>query len=218
MNLDRLSVGSVFSDLDGDGLDEVFLTPLDSSDEAAFISGADWSADGHAADVDTRLRDESAEGQRVVREFTCDRTDDIDGDGLHDALLVSVSPDRDRCALALTGGIPTGDVADWTFARICGTSNTAEPRQWTDDIDDDGIRDFITGSGEVVPSTQLRGGGSFTIDDIVGPKAEVLSGFRDLIDLDADGRPEWVYADGYDDNNVFILAGFDLPWDDPTKW
>ncbi len=218
MNFDGLYGAHLFSDLDGDGLDEISLETNDGSNDAAFVSGADWSADGHAGDVYTRLRDASAAGQQVYDTLTRDRTDDIDGDGLNDAILASASPDWDRRALVLTGGIPTGDVADWTFARICGTSNAAEPRQWTDDIDDDGVRDFLTGSGEVVPSTQLRSGGSFTIDDIVGPAVDWRAGLQDVIDLDGDGRPEWLYSDSYDAGNTYIIAGFDLPWDDPTKW
>lgn len=43
-------------------------------------------------------------------------------------------------------------------------------------------------------------------------------GLRDLVDLDGDGRPEWVYTDSYDDYNTDIVAGFDLPWDEPEKW
>ena len=123
-------------------------------------------------------------------------------------------PRGSRCMTHSPGTAPT----TWTFARICGTSNAAEPRQWTDDIDDDGVRDFLTGSGEVVPSTQLRSGGSFTIDDIVGPAVAWRAGLQDVIDLDGDGRPEWLYSDSYDAGNTYILAGFDLPWDDPTKW
>ena len=81
MNFDGLYGAHLFSDLDGDGLDEISLETNDGSNDAAFVSGADWSADGHAGDVYTRLRDASAAGQQVYDTLTRDRTDDIDGDG-----------------------------------------------------------------------------------------------------------------------------------------
>jgi hypothetical protein len=46
-------------------------------------------------------------------------------------------------------------------------------------------------------------------------------------DLTGDGRPEWVFDDGRWEPNgtgtgyldrTTIIEGFDIPWDDPSKW
>jgi hypothetical protein len=45
--------------------------------------------------------------------------------------------------------------------------------------------------------------------------------------MTGDGRPEWVFVEGHwvdngggsnELNRTLIVEGFDIPWDDPSKW
>lgn len=145
---------------------------------------------------------------------------DVNGDGLDDQLLNTRHPEEPVCATVLSGGIPSGDVAPWTFARICLEAVAG----WVADADDDGSSELRTAGGTIDPSTFLRGGGTFDVADVSPLRTNPPGsgyGLSATEDLDGDGRPEWVFVDFYYDDGrgrLLIVRGFDIPWEDPAKW
>jgi hypothetical protein len=67
----------------------------------------------------------------------------------------------------------------------------------------------------------LRGGGVFEKADQFMVKPWYPQGYSlcDVADLDGDGLPEWLMEGNRESTNeLFIVRGFDIPWDDPSKW
>ena len=169
---------------------------------------------------------------------------DLDGDGVAD-LLAQVgsveSPEGEPACLAWlsSAAIPTAAwLEDTVLARACwyGDAEESEVYAGYGDIDDDGVLDprfsiydqqtyYDRGWSRVTCSfgtSRLELGG--TID-----AAEVSPCYYGLglavPDLDGDGRAdymgynlEWLDADTEDYGRTDILLGFDIPWDDVTKW
>jgi len=211
---------SVVGDLDGDGCADLRFdtgTP-DVDSYLLFMSGADWVDGGHLRDEAVTLTvGEPADGEGVNGPWQDRAGGDLDQDGLDDALVSRTEDSGGRCATILSGGLPSGDLGAWTFASVCGDAD-ASPESWTGDLDEDGVSEIASITGFLIPSAPLAAGGTFDIADLRTPRVDPKQGLRDITDLDGDGRPEWIFTDSYDHGETYILAGFDIPWEDDTKW
>ncbi len=206
--------GGPVGDLDGDGCgDAVFYVPgRDGKRAARFLPGADWVDDGQLEDATVLLEyGVSGDGKDVYAYVEGTPPEDFDGDGLADSLVFTFG-DGESCSRILTGGLPSGQVDDWTWLRICNASVLG----WYPDSDGDGIAELWTSGYGVIPSTEVSGGGTFELPDLSLVDTEGDSP-RVVRDLDGDGLPEWVYVE-FELGTTYIVGGFPLPIDDPTKW
>jgi hypothetical protein len=215
--------GELVGDLDGDGLADAAFDLVGAANyPVGFLAGADWTDGGELSDVMSLAYEGSGDrnGKVGLVSNSGPPLGDVDGDGLGDQLVNTRDADGVGWATVLSGGMPSGDLDPWTFARICSAGAIG----WVADVDDDGSNDVLLGFGTIVPSTFLRGGGTFDVAD-VSPLRTNPPGSGYAInateDLDGDGRPEWVFDDFYYDDGrgrLLIVKGFDIPWDDPAKW
>ena len=204
-------------DLDGDGIDEVQFYQV-GRDELCFMGGVDWvdaaSVWEHCSVI---YVDQSSEddvlGTHSHNELS---GGDVDGDGLQDVEVHGADVDGESFVRLLSGGLPSGDVSRWTTVEVVGVNAYG----WVPDIDGDGVNDPVTTSG-AASSIALRGGGTFEEADLrlVKPWSGPDFPMDHVDDIDLDGWPDWVMTDqasGID--RMLIVRGFDIPWDDPSKW
>ncbi|MDP2312046.1 MAG: putative metal-binding motif-containing protein [Pseudomonadota bacterium] len=232
-------------DLDGDGLAEVVLEGYDG--ELGLLSGANLrAADGaDLADVLLPLVQPAEGGYRPVAGGDLG---DADGDGYRDVVVehgsactVRLHGAADFATRPMASGLGVSVCYDTPLPY--SEWRTSLFASVTPDVDADGVRDLLIfaalpavawdGSALadcLVPSSRLPTSG--TVD---GPEVDVCFGagnadsaFQDaafLTDLDGDGLPELVASNGTwgadDERNVgraLVLPGFDIPWDDASKW
>lgn len=159
----------------------------------------------------------------------------------------AVGLDPAFCSLVFGSGIPSGNVAGTELARICtldvpddGSEPYAAAVAWINDVDGDGGADLMVGrdtgwwdydySTCVVRSSLITAGGVVDMLDasaVPGPCYEYPPADVPLwIDMTGDGLSDMVVSqDEYDSfefgdraGRLLIVDGFDIPWDDPTKW
>lgn len=227
----------VLADLDGDGFDEVVeLTDRSVGDDhvVAFIEGEDLEDGVLAGDI---VQDAWLDGTGEVTPYlylgNSTFAGDIDGDGLNDlaiSLFTETADSAGYCIGIFSGGVPEGDLNALQTVHVCGVdAGSAKMTQWQDDVDEDGIRDirilYYDGEG-TLPSTRLREGGVLVAEEIVGARTDFFVPLTTTADFDGDGLPEWVYWDetwrdpttSDEVGRTLILAGFEIPWDDESKW
>ena len=216
---DAISAALV-GDLDGDGRSDLMFIPSHAGIDGyvLYMSGPDWVDGGHAPDAAVALTaGEPTDGDSLYGPAGTGVAD-LDHDGLDDALLSRTEPSGGYCTTILSGGLPAGDVAAWTFAQVCGGVEAA-PESWTGDLDQDGANDIATITGYLIPSAPLAAGGTFDIADLRTLRYDSSGfGLEDIADLDGDGRPEWIFTENVEGGETYILAGFEIPWDDASKW
>ncbi len=172
--------------------------------------------------------------------------DDVDGDGLVDLALTVALYDDDGdggqvCTVVVGGAMPSGDVSPLELGRACPPHDayyvytpTSIADQWIPDVDDDGVNDLVyynhtDESGDdkyrCILRTSLLAPGA-TLDGFdAGALCTTLAGPL-AADLTGDGLPEWLTGDStYDDpvvgtdaGQILIAEGFEIPWDDASKW
>jgi hypothetical protein len=158
---------------------------------------------------------------------------DFSGDGLADLMLTLAVADGsgsyDRGLLLVSGGIPDGALNGQALSRVTGDALPSAPVfHLVDDVDGDDVSDVMV-PYDLVRSTDLRAGGTLDLDEVAHYRFEMES--RPTLmggpDLTGDGRPEWIFGDVRWDppgngsesfERTTIIAGFDIPWGDPSKW
>jgi hypothetical protein len=211
------SMNCFAGDLDGDGLDELEFSFSDS-ENLGFIEGSAWVDFGVVNESWVELLPSGAgAGVTTLSPSRSQLTGgDVDGDGLTDLQVHGRDADGRGFMRLLSGGVPSGDVEAQTTTEILDVAAMG----WVPDVDGDGGRDPVTTSG-VVSSIALRGGGVFEKADLFMVKPWYPQGYSlcDVADLDGDGLPEWLMEGNRESTNeLFIVRGFDIPWDDPSKW
>lgn len=235
---------ALVGDLDGDGSPDVLTGAPDaglgviSGAEFASIESAQWS---DVAVQWSKLEDDSTAAGPILPSPT---PGDFDGDGLDDALAVSVRPvgrdGAERCLDIVSGGaIEPAEFADRLLASACSevTGETAL-NEVASDLDGDGVVDPTWGFDTppprysdatgvltcIVPTSRLVLGGSVVLDDIVWCVGDTYTQFI-IGDIDGDGEPELLANDPFYDTDgatgagtIAVIPGFAIPWDDPTKW
>lgn len=243
--LESSLIAGVFAwpDLDGDGLPEVVIEGYDG--ELGLLSGpALRAADGaDVADVLVSLvPPEDGDYHPVVG----GELGDADGDGYEDVVVeqsyrctvrlhggpdFAARPLEDSLGVAVCYDDPLPYYGYSAFASV------------TPDVDADGVRDLLVFAALpaaawsgfdvadcLVPSSRLPATGTISAADddlcFVGGNAD--GAFQDaafLIDLDGDGLTELVASNGTwgpdDERNVgraLVLPGFEIPWDDASRW
>ncbi len=232
-----LGGGRVQIDMDGDGIDEVAHNTQRKRDGwqvFTVVEGEDLWADGSILDVghdawyQSSGTNDSSFGLGVSGPVG-----DIDGDGRGD-LVLNFGEDGeavDSMLLFASGGVPHGSINDLVYATVSSDAgDTLYAHAWTDDLDNDGARDFVAGRNCLLPSSKIREGGQLDLADVGGP-CFYPDGSSSLIaaatDMTGDGHPEWIFNEFYwvppeggiyEYNRALIIEGFAIPWDDPTKW
>lgn len=221
----------------GSGEDRYYATILQGEDIAA-ASDLDATALLSWSTLDDL--DGETKGVYPVFQASLDPTVDLDSDGFADLpLSLWLGTTNDHYGLAmLSGGIPEGQITPWVQSILLPepeyTYRSLAPVQWVPDIDDDESPDLLVQLYNqrdplrtcLIRSTDILGGG---LTQTVGVDLPVGPCFGDaqysvLADLDGDDLPEWLVGDvdytvdGEEVGAVYIIAGFDMPWDDPTKW
>ncbi len=207
-------------DLDGDGFEDVRFRNPDGIESNCVLSGGEWREAERVADwCPPLVLTDATSGQDVLGSYS--RTEvtggDVDGDGLADLMVDGRYSDGLSFVAVLSGGLPSGEVEGWIKALVTGPQGYG----WVPDIDGDGVNDPVTTSG-AASSIALRGGGTFEEADLrlVKPWGyEEGYTLNHVADIDQDGWPEWFMSDiNSDEDQLLILRGFDIPWDDPAKW
>jgi len=173
--------------------------------------------------------------------------DDLDGDGNPEISLARgfSDPDDDSglvcTSLVLGGQVPEGELTAREYARVCPPeavvayeSAWAFATDWLPDVDGDGLNDLLVYAWDggdtrdrrvcFLRTSEIAAGGVY--DDHAPEEACFWDSEPLLSDLTGDGLPEWIFSDdGYDDpthgenaGRILIMEGFDIPFDDPSKW
>ena len=211
-------------DLDGDGFDEVTAwcgwetQPMWL--ELALVEGEDLRSGSAFSDVAHKIWVAADVATYIEPGPALDgRAPDLDGDGLAE-LVVGVAYDDDTADLMMVaGGVPDGAVNDRVHSRITRGSNWAPIDYfWVDDLDGDAVPDLMLNTTCVVRASTLAEPGVHEHDEASGPC--LGNGYALAVaDMTGDGLPEWVFGDPYYGyGRTLILAGFEIPWDDPSKW
>lgn len=172
---------------------------------------------------------------------------DVDRDGYTDlAFMVArdVTGDglADPCATSLRGAedLRTGDLDDRIGGLACYDGKDfryAAGEKLTEDVDGDSIPDVLWNDpysaasgylGCIIPSSHVPDSGVVMIEEIhpycygIGDNEGVGGG---VIDLDGDGLPEilgsqpdWDRGDERYVGRILVAPGFEIPWDDATRW
>ena len=151
---------------------------------------------------------------------------DFTGDGLPD-LTLSHSSDHNE-VLVISGGIPAGAMNDDVHARITSDELSGMPlNQPVADMDGDGVPEIMIGL-DMLESTVLRAGGTLDLDTYPHFRFDNYDVplLMAATDLTGDHRSEFVFVDtqwdidntGVKSMRTLFIEGFDLPWDDPSKW
>jgi hypothetical protein len=105
------------------------------------------------------------------------------------------------------------------------------------DLDGDTIPDFILNyvpavadelSSDIrtciVPTSQLPAAGAVHVDETrrfcFATELDTTV-YHDVVDLDGDGLGELLLSEpdwGHDRGRILVIPGFEIPWDDPTRW
>ena len=137
--------------------------------------------------------------------------------------------------------MPSGDLGTLELARVCPPHDTATndspdsyPQYWIPDVDGDGLSDILINWSDdrdsrdnrscILRAGDIAAGGVY--DDYAPEQACFWDSVPVFTDLTGDGFPEWIFSDGgYDDptygedaGRILIVEGFDIPFDDPSKW
>ncbi len=216
-------------DLDGDGFDELVNLLQDKHDglwgELAIVEGEDFVDGALVSEVAHRAW-YTDEVETAIVEFPEGPPPDVDGDGRAD-LTIGVMG-TNHALMVLTGGIPTGDVRDSVHAEVRKDGDWYPwALYWGDDMDGDGLGELMPNSGCAIRSTLLTAGGVLEHDAAARPCLGGQYGYvQALTDMTGDGRAEWVFYEQYwqapgatvRTGRSLIVEGFDIPWEDPSKW
>jgi hypothetical protein len=219
----------------------------EETSSVALLQGEDIAGAAHsdATELLVRSHFDPIGGEEVLAQpFSYERLDlsaDLDLDGLPDLPLdLRIGdPHFGPHALALlSGGLPEGEATPWVQSILLPgpieQSGKLTPTQWVPDQDGDERPELLVEHMDkfsdrrscLIRGADILGGGltqTFGVDLPLGPCFEGWL-FPSITDLDGDSVPEWVIADPeytVDDEKVgaiYILTGFDVPWDDPEKW
>ncbi len=227
----------VLPDMDGDGMDEVATNTQREHDGwqiFTVVEGEDLGSDGSVVDVGhDAWHESSGPNATTFGQYEGGLGGDMDGDGLGD-LVLNFGEDgeaADSRLLLATGGVPDGSINDLVYAIVnSDAGDTVYAHAWTEDLDNDGARDFVAGRNCLLPSSKIREGGQLDLADVGGP-CFYPDGSSSLIaavtDMTGDGLPEWIFNEfywvppeggDYEYNRALIIEGFAIPWDDPAKW
>jgi hypothetical protein len=170
---------------------------------------------------------------------------DANGDGYGDALLIvyeTVYGEASACNTVLYGAadMAGATISDRIGGRMCAGDDYFFPAtRIVPDTDGDGVADLFiedvlndtfdhTGGLHscIVPTAELPDAGVASFYDVrrfcFGTGTDDrFWGRTDLVDLDGDGLPELLAGDADWDGGVgriLVVAGFELPWGDPTRW
>ncbi len=169
---------------------------------------------------------------------------DVNGDGYGDvavAVYDATGSEDTFCTSVLRGaaGVPARTLSDQIGGRVCETSTHRAPAgRVVPDTDGDDVPDLFFDyvpdlpyddevgwkwHACVMPTAQLPLSGSISFDDarkLCFGSRDVVYRTSDVIDLDGDGLPELLASDPTfgDAGRILVMAGFAIPWDDPTRW
>ncbi len=170
-----------------------------------------------------------------------DRATDFSGDGHPDVLAVyAAEVDGDDVGALTFLDLSRADVAPLEELQLTqldyGEGRSFNDAQATDfgDLSLDEQWLAIDGAGAttcIVSLAMLPPGGRVATTDLRSPCVltslyrEYYTQLKDLHDLDGDGLPEWIFSDyygyevdGLDVGRIEIVRGFDIPYDDDTRW
>jgi hypothetical protein len=237
----------VLPDLDGDGAGELMAADNASGQyilipgpDATSISGTPPSAVATVLTYD--------EGSDTFDSFPSAPIlgvpVDLGGDGIADpAFAVRERDSNNRinyCITTTAAPLVGGDLLAQEHARICAdveppfTNQGVIPWQWIDDVDSDGVPDLLVQRNTdghdpgdcIFSSAPLIAGGVIEPDDLVGVCYSPEDRETHAADMTGDGLPELLFSDylyqspstGDYGGRIRVIEGFDIPWDDPTKW
>lgn len=231
-------------DLDGDGADDALASIIvDPGQQYSVVSGPSLAEMAGAPITDVFPLTAVDETIRWLPLDDGRRIGDVDGDGIGDVgAWARWEDDADTdCFSVLSGSAlaaaaPAAEVVLTELCREDGWSLTDDSNfRMSHDIDGDGLLDGLFRVGYspddrdplcILPTTRLPLGGRVYLEAL-GPcftadRDEWLQGYHNLADLDDDGIPEFHFF--YEDrrgaglDSMFSLGGFEIPWDDPSKW
>ena len=216
-------------DLDGDGFDELVNLLQDKHDglwlEVAIVEGEDFVDGALVSEVAHRAWYETAAENDLTT--MADRPGaDLDGDGLVDLALQAYEPGG--VVLFHIGGVPDGALNPGVWATVSeAPGDNLWPIEWGADVDADGREDLKAGQS-FIPMSALGEGGAYMLGDLQRLRHAYTGGvnFQALTDMTGDGRAEWVFYEQYwqatgatvRTGRSLIVEGFDIPWEDPSKW
>lgn len=234
-------------DMDGDGAREIVFDAPDHGMGLVGGGDLNGAGGGILADWTTVLvHDGVGRGPEFPKPGAV--PGDLDGDGVDELVLTyqnlpgaEGAPDGDEsCYRFLSGSaaLAAGTIAAGTVATACVDSYATGTEVMGDDVDGDDVRDlvvawpsnFIDAGGTehdndylscILPSSRLALGGRVEVRDVSLCHTGAIG---TTVDLDADGLSELVFAPSdavttYEQaGRVDVLPGFQIPWDDPTKW
>ncbi len=211
-------------DLDGDGFDEVTAYLGWEADptmrKLALLEGEDLRSGAALSTLTHRIWVE-AEGMAYVNPGPAldGRAPDLDGDGLAELMVGVTYEDQTSDLMMVAGGVPDGAVNDRVHSRITRGSNWAPIDYfWVDDLDGDAVPDLMLNTTCVVRASTLAEPGVHEHDEASGPCLGNVYPLA-VADMTGDGLPEWVSYDPYSGwERTLITEGFEIPWDDPSKW
>ncbi len=236
------------ADLDGDGLDDMVMehecgrSTYDGG--VAVVTGADFVAavasGGTLGDGASLVcsRSEDHTWSLMLNLWNApDRAADVDGDGHVDLLLAGEAtpedagflafidlhnpdstPMEDRVLVEVAGA---GSNAAYAAGLVRGTHFGVTPSdQW--------IGVIGTRGGCIWRVADLDLGGVTEANSLRGPCIQDPDSWyttlEELVDLDGDGLPEWLFEDsgetidGVPLGRVTVIHGFEPPYDDATRW
>lgn len=233
-------VGESFASVDDSTNDAVMVPPHDGTGRVLLVETRRAAlldietlhslAGANANEVDSVVL--QTEGYHYVEQYGA-RADvgDVQGDGGLDLAIytrdVYLETSDGACALWIPADEvpPPGGYAVGDLTRVCTLDYGSVSTRIVEDLDDDGVRDvgmFFKNDGVDVrycflPSTKLIQGTRVDVEEIglCGPFY-----YDTTPDMNGDGYPEFQGRVETEVSTVRyeILFGFDIPWDDPTKW
>ncbi|MDP2314386.1 MAG: hypothetical protein Q8P41_15905 [Pseudomonadota bacterium] len=171
---------------------------------------------------------------------------DVNGDGFTDiawAIAKEITGDAeyDVCATTLHGGtsLRTGDPDDLLGGIACFDGlegGILVGGKVGPDADGDGVPDVVfsdTGgtadrAGCIIPSGRMPATGTVLMDEVrpyCFGSTSAASRMGGAIDLDQDGFPEllgteysWSTDTLHEAGRILVTPGFDIPWEDASRW
>ncbi len=232
-------------DVDGDGLgDLLFQYDCEESGGVSLLGGDEFSAAATATATINDLLEPTCGSTaqsdwyppRIYELLPTDRATDADGDGYTDVVLFHSPGDgsEPESSLALVDLHDPGERAldDLVLRRLAslddspaGASTEFQGAYFAPASIDDRWLAMRYGGTCLYRVSDLPLGG-------IADKSELAAAcmddgdytLEDIEDLDGDGLPEWIWSDsryqvdGLEVGQVLVVLGFDVPYDDPSKW
>ena len=228
-------------DFGGDGAREVMLLVSNEYDVFPWLDGSELRGAAGMPRTTTQRTVAVAHGYAAMLSSPPADVGDLDGDGAGDVML-GIGDDSENeptCLAWVSGGaLPTAAwIEDATLAKACWYGNdSSQAYPGRGDIDTDGVLDpwFYAFDGEIYYETGFSNGicpfGTSRLELGGTVDASAVSPCYDGIgisvpDQDGDGLADywgldedWLDADTESLGRSDILLGFEIPWDDPSKW